>query len=304
MHSPNIHRIAIGQIDSQCGVVEPNLEVMTNMIARARDESAEGIVFPELALTGYLVDNRYTEAARMLDSPEIKDLVDQSKDIDICFGFIEETPASLFYNSALYLSGGKITHLHRKIYLPTYGLFDERRFFGAGWEVSAFDATIARSAVLVCGDAWHLPLAYLAAHDGADVIYIIAASSTEGLADTTPCNEAWRWMCRSYALTLSCFVVFVNHSGNDGQRDFWGKSFIAGPDGNLCAEVESAEQAVLVSEIDLGELRRQRIKLPFRRDDSLAHTLHLGQRVLENKIERDGAVGPDGNSLTVAPKPR
>jgi predicted amidohydrolase len=99
-------------------------------------------------------------------------------------------------------------------------------------------------------------------------------------------------------------VVFVNQSGNDGQRDFWGRSFIAGPDGNLCAEVDTADQTVMVSEVDLGELRRQRIKLPFRRDDSLAHTLHLGQRVLEHKIERDGAVAIDSNSSTVAPKPR
>lgn len=280
-------RIALGQISTKIGDTEHNAELMAQRIAAARDAGCRAIIFPELALTGYVIDRRFSDAATMLDSDIMKRFRELSRSIDVCFGFIEETRTSLFYNSAVYLCEGRIRHLHRKIYLPTYGPFDEKRYYGSGWDVSAFESTVSRSALLICGDAWHLPLPYLAAHDGADLLIIIAASSKQGLSDTTSCERAWEWMCRSYALTLSCFVIFVNRAGSDGEHDYWGGSFVIGPDGNLVVQSQTEEDDLLIADVDLAWLRRQRVKLPFRRDDSLAYTLQLGQRIVEAKIQRD-----------------
>ncbi len=158
--------------------------------------------------------------------------------------------------------------------------------------------------MLICGDAWHLPLPYLAAHDGADTVLILAASSSEGLTNTTPCSEAWHWMCRSYGLTLSCFVVFANLAGQDDEYHFWGGSFVAGPDGNLIANTTSAEPDLVVADLDYRALRQQRIKLPFRRDDSLAHTVQLAERVMKAKIERDRFFEADLTLGPPAEKPR
>lgn len=302
--SPQPRRVAIGQIDNRCGDLEHNAEVMRHQIDAAREAGCELIVFPELSLTGYLIDDRFADAAIMLHGDMMERFRAMSKPIDICLGFIEETPSSLFFNSAAYLADGKIKHLHRKVYPPTYGMFNERRYFAAGWDVSAFDTRIARSAVLICGDAWHLPLPYMAAHDGADVLLILAASSRQGLADTTPCEKAWEWMCRSYALTLSCFVVFANRSGNDGKLDFWGGSFVVGPDGNLIAQSQTAGADLVVADLDIAQLRRQRIKLPFRRDDSLAYTLQLGQRVMASKVNRDAFYGDPDTPRSPPPTPR
>lgn len=296
--------IAVGQIASVRGDVARNLELIGEAAERAREQGAEHVVFPELAVTGYLIDQRFPDVALRLDSAEVATLKDISRGIDLTVGFIEETPKAIFYNSALHLSQGRIVHLHRKIYLPTYGRFDERRYFGAGWDASAFETPFAKMAILICGDAWHLPLAYLAAHDGADVLLILAASSHEGLADTTPCREAWHWMCRCYALTLSCFVVFANHAAGDDQYHFWGDSFIVGPDGNIIAESKQEEPDLVLARIDLKSLRRQRIQLPFRRDDSLSHTVQLGQRILRNKVRRDQFLVDYGQVNDIPPHPR
>jgi len=298
------HRIAIGQISAACNDLEHNLETIARNVERAIGQGAEVIIFPEMALSGYLVDERFTEAARRLDSPDVGRLCELSRDIDICVGFIEESKAAIFYNSALFLSGGEIRHLHRKIYLPTYGQFDERRYYGSGWDVSAFETRAARTAMLICGDAWHLPLAYMAAHDRADVLVIIAASSVDGLAGATPCNEAWRWMCGCYALTLSCFVIFANQAGTNCEGDFWGGSFVVGPAGNIIYQSKTDGEDLLIADIDLRDLRAQRIKLPFRRDDSLAHTLGLGQRILDAKVRRELPFGEQRSDEPPPPKPR
>lgn len=304
-------RIGIGQTPSVRVNVEHNLSVIEKQVAEARKQGVRMLVFPELALTGYLVDSRFADVAITLDSPTMEHLRLLSEEIDLAVGFIEETRTSLFYNSAVYLSKGQILHLHRKIYLPTYRMFDERRYFGAGWEVAAFDTDFIRTAMLICGDAWHLPLPYLAVHSGADVLLIMAASSEEGLTASTPTRDAWQWMCRSYALTLSCFVIFANLArGDDEMYTFWGGSFVVGPDGQYLARSETADEDLVVCDLDPAMLRQQRIMLPFRRDDSLTHTLELGQRILAEKVGRDrsfSALTPSpgpGPAPTAAPKPR
>jgi predicted amidohydrolase len=300
----NGFRIGIAQIEAVRNDVPRNLKQLARFVDRAEAEGVQHLVFPELALTGYLVDRRFSKAAVKLDGPQVDRLRKLSERMNLTVGLIEETDTALFYNSAISLEDGKILHVHRKVYLPTYGLFDERRYFGAGWDVSAFDTAHGRMAMLICGDAWHIPLAYLAANDGADLLFILAASSNEGLTHTTSCPDAWQAMCRSYALTLSCFVVFANHSGKAGDHHFWGGSFVAGPDGNIVAQSHTSGPDLVVADIDFSALREQRIKLPFRRDDSLAHTIQLAQRVLKDKTQRDrfADTGVNGNMLIAKPR--
>lgn len=298
-------RVSIAQLASIRGEVEHNLTLITERVEQAKKAGADLVVFPELALTGYIVDPRFASLAVTLDSPTMDRLRSLADGIDVILGFIEETSTSMFYNSAAHLSGGDILHLHRKIYLPTYGMFDERRYYGPGWDVMPYDTEYIRTAMLICGDAWHLPLAYLAAHGGADLLVIPAASSQEGLADTTPTEGAWRSLCRTYALTLSSFVVFANMAeGEQDEYTFLGGSFIAGPDGQILAESSISSDDLVTCDLDPGALRQQRIRLPFRRDDSLAHTLELGRRTLNAKIRRDHPYAGSTAPPAVPPKPK
>jgi len=273
-------RLGIGQMRSQLGDVEANLRTMRSFVERAEAASVSLIVFPELALSGYPIGHWFCDASVDARSAYLDELKALSRRMAIVVGLIEETENVDFYNSALYLSGGKVRHLHRKVYLPNYRIFEERRYFKPGWGVSAFDTPWGRMAMLICGDCWHLALPYLAVHDGADLLIVLAASSNEGLTESISCRDAWERMNRSYALSLSTFIAFANLSGENGGLHFWGGSHVVLPDGNLLDQAKINEEDLLLCDVDFGLLRRQRMVLPFRRDDSLWQTIELGREIL------------------------
>jgi len=280
---PPIHpkwNLGIAQSKAVVGDVTRNLEIAADYVRRAKDADVQLLLFPELALTGYSVGHEFPELAVRLDGPEIDRLKALSKQVDLVMGLIEETPDARFFNSAVCFSDGEIRHVHRKIYPPTYGIFEERRYFGAGSDLRAFDTPWGRIAMLICGDCWHLSLPYLAACDGADILLILAASSEQSLTQTIPSQDAWERLTRSYALTLSFFVAFGNRVGHDGDLRFWGGSHVVIPDSGLAAQARLHDEELLVAEIDLNRVRHQRIVLPFRRDDNLELTARIAQRIL------------------------
>jgi len=176
-------KLALAQINTKLGVVESNLEKHISQIKKASKDGADLIIFPELSLTGYaLQDLAPTVAHRAVpEDPVFKRLLDASQDIDVVVGFVEEDLRNRFFISSAYLSGGTVSHVHRKVYLPTYGLFDEGRFFAWGDTTSAFDTRFGRVGILVCEDFWHVSPPYLLWLDGADIFIFISASPGRGL---------------------------------------------------------------------------------------------------------------------------
>lgn len=279
-------RIGVAQMHSALGDVASNIDKLERFVEQAVAEDVDLLISPELALTGYPVGPWYPTASVTASSPEFDRLKELSRRVAMIVGLIEETEDVEFFNSAVYLSGGEVQHLHRKIYLPTYRDFDERRYFMAGWSVSAFETPWCRMGVLICGDCWHLGLPYLLAHDGADVMVVLAASAVSGLTSEISTRDAWERMNRSYALTLSNFVVFANLVGALGGMQFWGGSHTVLPDGRLCRQASFETEELLVATLDLTQLRTQRLVLPFRRDDSLLLTTELGREILVRKRQR------------------
>lgn len=290
-------RIGIAQMHPVLGDVAANLNKLEEFVDRAVAANVDLLVTAELALTGYPVGSWFSSASIDRSSPDFERLKELSERLPIIVGLIEETEDVEFFNSAVYLSGGRVQHLHRKIYLPTYREFDERRYFMAGWTVSAFDTPWCRMGMLICGDCWHLGLPYLLAHDGADVFIVLAASAVTGLTSAISTRDAWERMNRSYALTLSNFVVFANLVGEIGGTKFWGGSHVVLPDGRLLEQAGFEDEELLVATLDLNLLRQQRLILPFRRDDSLALTTELGREILHRKSQRiKGLSGSDANA--------
>ena len=294
-------RIGIAQMTPTLGDLAANLDTLERFVDRAVDERVDLLVTPELALTGYPVSSWYSTASIDAGSPDLGRLEELSRRVPLIVGLIEETEEAEFFNSAVYLSDGQVRHLHRKIYLPTYREFDERRWFMAGWAVSAFDTPWCRMGMLICGDAWHLGLPYLLAHDGADVIVVLAASAVTGLTRTISTRDAWERMNRSYALTLSNFVVFSNVVGTIGGLEFWGGSHVVLPDGSMLAQAGFQQEELLVATLELGRLREQRLILPFRRDDSLGLTTELGREILMRKSRRVTGLSGRGGARAVEP---
>ena len=146
--------IALAQINTCLGRVDLNLEKHLALAAEAHSNGADLLVFPELSLTGYVLQDLASAVAHRPtdDDPVFKPLLEASRKLDMVVGFVEEDLRNRFYISAAYLSGGKVVHVHHKVYLPTYGLFDEGRFFAWGDSVRAFDTRFGRVGMLICED--------------------------------------------------------------------------------------------------------------------------------------------------------
>lgn len=263
--------LALAQIATKLGDVQSNLEKHLDFIQQAKSQNADLVVFPELSLTGYLLQDIAPTVAHRPDDddPVFKPLLKASNDLDLVVGFVDEDPRHRFYIASAYLSGGRVLHVHRKVYLPTYGLFDEGRFFAPGDSISAFDTRFGRVGLLICEDFWHASPPYLLWLDGADLLLLSSASPGRGLNDHEKLESA-RWVERVNQTYASLFTAFVAHANRVGYEDglnFWGGSTVFDPRGELATHAPYQTESLAVSSLDLGLLRRTRARLPLLRDE-------------------------------------
>lgn len=282
-------KIGLAQINTKLGLVEKNLEKHLTYIQRATNEGADLVIFPELSLTGYALQDLVPTVAHrpQADDPIFKELLDASKKIDIVVGFAEEDVRNRFYISSAYLSLGKVVHVHRKVYLPTYGLFDEGRFFAWGDTTAAFDTRFGRAGILICEDFWHMSSPYMLWLDGADLFLFTSASPGRGLTSAPQLNTAY-WVdsiTQAYASIFTSFVIHSNRVGYEDGLHFWGGSTVFDPNGELVVKAPLQEEALTFCEIDLNQLHRTRAALPLLRDERTA----LVQRELARVLSRDGS---------------
>lgn len=267
-------KLALSQMNTRLGDVSANLEKHLSIIESARKEKVDLLIFPELSLTGYcLQDLVPTVALRAnIQDPVFGELLAASSELDLVVGFVQEDERNRFYIAAAYLSDGRVVHIHRKIYLPTYGLFDEGRFFAPGDSVRAFDTRFGRMGILICEDFWHASTPYLLWQDGADVMVFTSASPGRGL-NSEPQLESARWVDhinRAYASVYTTFVVHTNRVGYEDGLNFWGGAMVYDPNGAVLARAPQHEEALLFCEIDLNQLHRTRTRLPLLRDERTA----------------------------------
>lgn len=280
-------KLALAQINTKLGVVESNLEKHLQYIQRAGIEGSDLVIFPELSLTGYVLQDLVPTVAHraQADDPVFKELLAASKNIDIVVGFAEEDVRNRFFISSAYLSQGKVAHVHRKVYLPTYGLFDEGRFFAWGDSVAAFDTRFGRAGILICEDFWHTSSPYLLWMDGADLFLFTSASPGRGLTAAPQLTTA-QWVesiNQAYASIFTSFVIHSNRVGFEDGLHFWGGSTVFDPNGELVAKAPYEEEALTFCEIDLNQLHRTRARLPLLRDERTG----MVQRELARILSRD-----------------
>ena len=277
--------IALAQINTRLGVVEANLEKHLGLVQQAQKQGAELVIFPELSLTGYVLQDLATTVAHRPEpsDPVFKPLLEASRQLDIVAGFVEEDPRSRFYIASAYLSQGQVVHVHRKVYLPTYGLFDEGRFFAWGDAVRAFDTRFGRMGILICEDFWHASPPYLLWLDGADVLLFASASPGRGLNDSQKLESA-RWVenvNRSYANLFTSFVAHSNRVGYEDGLHFWGGATLFDPNGEEIVIGPYNVEAITYAQMDLNQLRRTRARLPLLRDERTALVQKELSRILE-----------------------
>jgi predicted amidohydrolase len=277
-------KIALAQIATKLGDVNYNLEKHLELIHQAQTSGAEIIVFPELSLTGYCLQDLVPTVAHEAspEDPVFKPLLEASQKMDMVVGFVDSDSRHRFFIAAAYLSAGRVVHIHHKAYLPTYGLFDEGRFFAWGDSIRAFDTRFGRVGILICEDFWHASPPYLLWLDGADLFLFTSASPGRGLG-SQPVLDSARWVediNRAYAGLFTSFVVHANRAGYEDGLNFWGGSTIYDPNGSLIVQCPYHSEGLQVAEIDLNQLYRTRARLPMLRDERTSLTSRELQRIL------------------------
>jgi len=261
--------VGLGQIAPTLGDVACNLRAHLEMAAEAVARGVDLLIFPELSLTGYQLGDRAFDVAIRAEAadPTFAALLDASRQLDLVVSFVEVDERQRYYIAAVYLSGGRLVHRHRKIYLPTYGAFDEAHTFAHGDRARAFDTRFGRVGLLVCEDFWHAGLPYLLWQDGADILLLLSASAEHGLGESVSTSDKVLAINRAYALLFTDFVIHVNRVGREAVGDFWGGSTVYGPDATLLAEGPRHETALVVASLDTDALRPARRLLPLLRDE-------------------------------------
>jgi NAD+ synthase (glutamine-hydrolysing) len=310
-------RLAIAQIRPHKGAYQQNLCRLGSLFREVGGwpEPPDLVVGPETALTGYFLEGGVRDLAITADQL-FDDLSQQHEEagtrpLDIALGFYE-VHNNRFYNSGIYAAlGGPsagIRHIHRKIFLPTYGVFDEERFVEAGRSVQAFDTQWGRAALLICEDAWHSFTPMLAALDGAQLIIVPSASPARGVmsSDDTagrPVSLArWSRLAQDIAGEHGVYLALPQLVGFEGGKAFPGGSILAGPRGDLLVQGPVFQETVLPAVLDFEEITRARADLPLLADlemrlPHLLGSLHAARRGGGGGVaQRDGGAAAQRGS--------
>ncbi|MEA2109334.1 MAG: nitrilase-related carbon-nitrogen hydrolase [Pseudomonadota bacterium] len=297
-------KISICQTEPKLLEIQTNLEEIITKINKYRELGSQLIVFPELALTGYFVGPRYHEVALKVDSPEIKQLVAATRGTAAIVGFIEESRSMNFYNAALVAVDGELQYCCRKLNLPNYGVFEEKKYFSHGKRISGFKLNGFNITVFICNDLWHPSLPYLGITQKTDIMVTIFNSSQGSMGDEF-CNiESWGIINTFYSRIFGIYNICANRVGYERPRKqrakdrkgeevedlnnndyfrFWGGSEIINPFGKRVAQACLHEPDEISAEIDKDMLRKKKILLPYLRNDDPHFTHRELSRILYTK---------------------
>ena len=270
-------RLAIVQSKPRKGDFEANLGDLGNAFVQlaSAERPYDLIVAPEAALTGYFLEGAVYERALEVETLAqiLADLWraapgSERGEIDIVLGFYENAGGT-FYNSALYLhvgrQGHEIVHVHRKMFLPTYGVFDEERFLSRGRRLQAFGTRFGRMAILICEDAWHAIMPMLAAIKGARVLVVPSASPGRGLGAGKELESVthWRNVLQSYAVEHGVFVIYAGLAGFEGGKGMTGSSSVIDPFGETIVAAPALGAHVVSADLDFSDIDVARARLPL-----------------------------------------
>jgi NAD+ synthase (glutamine-hydrolysing) len=305
-------RVALAQIAPALGQFDANLARHHELIEEARSQRADLVVFPELGLTGYQLQDLAAEVSIRLDDPRLANLAVTTADLSVVVSFVEESADHRLFIAAALLEDGQIRHVHRKLFLPTYGLFDERRFFAHGDVLRAVPSRLGVGVgIAICEDFWHLTVPQLLALDGAQVLINVSSSPGRDLAATNEVGlgtaTSWRTLMRTYAQLTTTFAIFCNRVGVDESISFWGGSEVIGPNGAAILSAPLYDEGLFIAEIATADIRRERIGLPLLRDERPEFQVRELSRIVAERagLARDSTSDPNAEpGLDVAPGDR
>jgi predicted amidohydrolase len=289
-------RIALAQLAPRLGVLDDNLATHRQTLTAARSGGAGLVVFPELGLTGYQLQDLAAEVAMRADDPRLLGLAADADGMSAIVSFVEEAADHRLFISAALLEEGAVRFIHRKLFLP----------FAAGDRLRTVESRLGvRLGIGVCEDFWHLAVPETLAFDGAQILINVSSSPGRDLAAVNEVGlgtaASWRTLMRTYAQHTTCFVVFCNRAGLDETISFWGGSEVISPSGEALFTAPLFDEGLFFVDVELGDVRRERIGLPLLRDERPELHLRELRRILAQRTEMavdaasEAPDGPEGS---------
>ncbi len=267
--------------------IDKNIARHIEEIEKAITKKSDIILFPELSVTGYSLKDAVYDVALTDDDSKLDPIKKLSEKISIIFGIAELDKRFEIYNTLLFFEEGKKKAKHRKVYLPNYGLFEEKRYFSSGNRFRAFDSKFGRFGMMICEDMWHPTSGVILAQDGASVIFVAAAGIARGIDDNIkPENvRVWEAINRSLAISTTSYLVFANRIGVEDGLMFWGGSEIIDPSGNTVAKAGYHEEEHISADIDMLKLKHARINTTLLGDEKINIVIEELTRIKQMRKE-------------------
>ncbi len=269
-------KVCLAQMKPCLGDTYKNLEIMKIWIEKGIEEKVDLIVFPELSLTGNMLEELVCDVA-IKKVPE--ELIELSKKISIIFGAVELGEDSYIYNSAFYLENGELVNTYRKVYLPTYGMNDEGRYFKAGNNLSSFDTKFGKIGLLMGEDLKHQTSPFILAQDGATRVFILSNNAVCGIEKNIELGRDLDAMALSAAIANRIFIASVNRVGVEDGVSFYGKSKVFAPTGEILYEGKLLEEECILVDLSQDYIRRARVSNPIAKGENLALVLKELKRI-------------------------
>ena len=265
-------KLRIAQTDCTLANFDENLAQHCALVEQAIRDGADAIAFPELSLTGYNVQDAAQDIAMHIHDHRLDPLCDLSRKICIICGGIELSDDYGVYNAAFMFEEGAGRSIHRKIYLPTYGMFEELRYFSAGQQIQAVNSKrLGRIGVAICEDFWHVSVPYLLAHQGAKLLFVLMSSPLRMSPGSgiPAIVQQWQTIANTYAFLFSSYVACVNRVGNEDSFTYWGSSSLNGPDGTVLCSAPLFKTTIMDTVLDFAEIKRTRLHSSHFLDEDL-----------------------------------
>ena len=271
-------KLYIKQIKPVLGNTEKNLNIMVKAIDEAISEKKEIIIFPELSLTGHLLEDIVADVA-IKEIPKI--LLEKSIDIDIVFGAVEIGENEFLYNTGYYLSKGEIIGKHRKVYLANYNGNTESRIFAQGNKIEGFDTKFGKVGILMQEEFYHQSAQNILAQDGVKYLIVLANDTIQ--FDIDGIGEELKMIAKTNSLLNGMFTIVANRIGVEDGQSFYGQSFVVDSNGKIIAIAPAFEDKELVCDIDESEIRRSRLRKPLLKNENIKLTIEEMRRVAKNQ---------------------
>ena len=287
----------VGLIQMRCGAEpEKNLGRAIEFVRDAARQGAEIVCLPELFQSQYFCqveDHKNFDLAEAIPGKSTAALGEVARETAtvIIASLFEKRSAGLYHNTAAIIdSDGKLLGKYRKMHIPDDPLYHEKFYFTPGdLGFKAWETARGKIGVCVCWDQWYPEAARLTALRGAEIIFYPTAIGWHpgekkefGKAQ----HSAWETIQRGHAIANGCYVAVANRIGHEAPAggdgiEFWGQSFLCGPDGEIIAKGSIDKEEIVAAEIDWARVNEQRTHWPFLRDRRIDAYGEINQRLID-----------------------